>query len=331
MKIAIALLLSLSLSSTLALAAQEKTPAAAQRPTPTSQERAKPWVADALQIGDVKKREAAIETIRAAIKSTDAAEALAGLFAFNQIHDVDFDKKSFRDVVLPHLADKDSSARLSAMYALNLAGRESGDLERVLAAVDGVQGPERPRLVHVISLFTGGDLSGKGSETVLSLISGDDPRELRQSLSGLWGTKVSPAIEQRLLALANGKDPGLAHDGIYFGLSTLKDKSEPVIDRLIAALADPDSNNSGRALWGLGQGVVPALEPKVADAMLQLFEARGDSQSRSSSLRLLQQYGSERHAKALDEIAAKPAIAAELATQVRETAAAIRARTPLKK
>jgi hypothetical protein len=296
-------------------------------PAADAQSRSKPWIADAMQLDDAKKRDAAIERIRAAIASQDAVEAHAGLLAFNQVRPVAFDKKPFRAIILPHLAAKDPWMLLAALYALDGAGREDGDLERVLTAVEGVKGRERFQFVHLIALYNGNDLTGKAGEAVLKLIASDERGDVRQSLSGLWGAKVSPAIEKRLLDLANGKNPENAHDAIYFGLSTLQDKSEAVIDRLVAALADPDVNNSGRALWGLGQGVPPSLEPRVADAMVQLFEARADPHTRADALRLLQRYGVERHAKALDETAQKPAISPELAAQVRDAAGAIRKRT----
>lgn len=329
MKFAHVLLL-LPLWSACVVSAQDQKPT--HQPTsPTTRvvdafTRAKPWVADALQISDVKKRDAAIATIRAAITSADAIDAHAGLIALSQIRDVVFDKKSFREIVLPHLAAKSGAMRLSAMYALAVAGREPGDLDLILTAAEGVTGPERLQLVHPIAMFSDLDLTGKAGDVVLKLIGSDERRDVRQSLSGLWGAKVSPAIEKRLLDLANGKDPENAHDAIYFGLSTLRDKSAAVIDRLIAALADPDRENGWRALWGLGQGVLPADEPRVADAVLQLFEARGDAQTRENSLHLLERYGLDRHAAALDNDASQPGITESLATRVHAASAAIRKR-----
>jgi hypothetical protein len=287
---------------------------------------AKPWIDDALQIRDAAKRDAAVETVRAAIQSPHALQAHAGLVAFNQMRPAAFDKKSFRPIILPHLAAEDSWMRVSAMYALDAAGREDGDLQLILAAVEGVSGPAKNGLVHVIATYSGGNLTGAAGDAVLKLISSDERLDVRQSFSGLWGTRVSPAIEKRLLDVANAPDWDNAHDALYFGLSTLRDKSEAVVDRLIDALADPDANNSGRALWGLGQGVPEALQPKVADAMVQLFEARSDPQTRTGSLRLLRQYGVERHAIALEKLADAAAADAELKRVLLGTAAEIRQR-----
>lgn len=287
---------------------------------------AKPWIDDALQIRDAAKRDAAVASVRAALQSADTMQAHAGLVAFNQMRTLTFDKKPFRPLILPHLAAQDDWMRVSAMYALDAAGREDGDLDRVLKAADGVTGPARNGLVHVIATYSGGELTGAAGEAVLKLIAGDERSDVRQSLSGLWGAHVSPAIEKRLLDMSNGADHENAHDAIYYGLSTLREKSEAVVDRLIAALSDPDINNSGRALWGLGQGVPAALQPKVADAMLQLFEARGDASTRRDSLRLLRQYGVERHAAALETLAAGSAVEPGLRRAILDSVAEIRRR-----
>jgi len=289
-------------------------------------ELAKPWIDDGLQIRDVAKRDAAIAAVRTALQSADPVPAHAGLIALNQLRSATFEKNSFRELVLPHLTAKDGSMQLAAMYALDAVGREPGDLERILSASSDVHAAQRPQWVHVIATFSDGELIGPAGDAVLKLISSDDRRDVRQSFSGLWGTHVSPAIEKRLLDMSNGADLGNAHDAIYFGLSTLRDKSEAVIDRLIAALSDGDVNNSGRALWGLAQGVPTVLQPRVADTLLQLFEARSDSHTRESSLRSVREYGVERHALALESLAAGAAVDAGMRKSLLETAVAIRRR-----
>lgn len=284
------------------------------------------WVLEAMQIHDVAVRDAAIEKIRAALASNDVELAHAGLIALSRVRSVSFDRRPFRALVLPHLDAPEGARRLAAMFALDSVGREAGDLDRVLASAEGVQDPERAQLVHVIATFSEGDLRGPAGSAVSRILASEDPRALHQSLSGLWGTRVSPEIEARLLELARRPDHTVAHYAIYFGLSTLRDKSEAVVDELIRTLSHPDPNDSDRALWGLGKGVPAALEPKVADAALQLFESRIDANTRNSCLRLIAQYGVERHALALEEIASRPVVDETLAKSLRETAAQVRRR-----
>lgn len=64
---------------------------------------------------------------------------------------------------------------------------------------------------------------------------------------------------------------------MYFGLSTVIDKSEPVVRRLIEmAMADHDSNLYGRIVWGL-KGPLQAAPESVARILAeQLDRAKSD-------------------------------------------------------
>jgi hypothetical protein len=250
------------------------------------------------------------------------------LIALTRIREVEFDKASFRDPVLRWLDAKEDRVRYSALYALLTAGKQPGDLDRAIAVGRGMQGNLRQMMVSVLASFSDMNLTGAAGDEVLKIIATDDRGQLRQALAGLANTKVSPAIEARLLELSNDKeDPGIAHDAIYFGLSTMQDKSEAVVDRLIAALSE-DRENAWRALWGLGQGISPALEPKVAAAAMKLYAARSDRQTRTNAMTLIERFGTETEAEALDAIALKPGITDDERKQLTETARKIRAKKP---
>ena len=60
---------------------------------------------------------------------------------------------------------------------------------------------------------------------------------------------------------------------------------------MISFLPDPDHNNSGRALWGLSHGVPEASQARVAEALVELHNARSDPETRSSCARLVELYG----------------------------------------
>src|SRR5262245_15061720 len=91
------------------------TPVAAPQSRPASaHEQAKIWTESALQIESVEKRNAAIESIRVGLGAADTVSQHAALLALSQIRTVDYDKKPFRALVLPHLRGADGEMRRAA-------------------------------------------------------------------------------------------------------------------------------------------------------------------------------------------------------------------------
>jgi hypothetical protein len=221
--------------------------------------------------------------------------------------------------VLPWTEHPDPALRRQAFYALYNTAREPADLERILAQVDDPRRDMRESIVHLLFLFSDHDLTGRAGDAVLGLLATSDRDELHQRLPGLWGARVSPAIAERLLELSRSKDDDVSHNAIYFGLSTLDNKSEAVVDRLIELLPDP-GENGGRALWGLGHGVPVALQPKVASAMLRLFTARSAPQVQQSALRLVGMYGTSEHEAELARIASNELTPESLRKQAQQAA-----------
>lgn len=280
-------------------------PAAAKQPTPQqAYAMAKPWVEDALQIRDPAKRDAAIEEIRKALTSGDPLREYAGLLAFTQSAKANFDKAAFRDLILPLAKKVDGPAQVSAFYALYNTGMKDGDLG-LLLDVTADPGPAmKNSLSHLIFLYSKGEVTGPAGERVLALLGSDARDEVREALRGIWGAKVSPEVEAKVLALS--KDPTTKHDAIYFGLSTFREKSKAVIERLVDVLGDADPNDWQRALWGLGHGIPKENERLVADAMMMLIKARSDDYTRTEALRSLARYGDTSHLADLQAVADNP-------------------------
>ncbi|NUN53372.1 MAG: hypothetical protein HUU06_11385 [Planctomycetaceae bacterium] len=287
---------------------------------------ARPWIEDALQIRDAAKRTAAIERIRQALASGDPVREFAGLIAFTGSAKANFDKAPFRDLILPLAKGTGGAVRVKAFYALFNAGMQDGDLDLLLGLADDPSAEFRSGLSHLIFLFSKGEITGPAGDRVLALLRQDDRALVRHALGGIWGARVSPAVEERVLALA--KDPATRRDAVYFGLSTFRDKSAAVVEALIDALGDPDSNNSWRALWGLGHGIPRENEGAVADAMLRLFDARGDSGTRTEALRNVGRYGSSVHLDALGAIASNALAPADVRSAAGAAAESIRRRAP---
>ena len=92
-------------------------------------------------------------------------------------------------------------------------------------------------------------------------------------------------------------------------LSTQANTSPASVERLIEVLADADVvNNAGRAAWGLRQGVPEDSQSQIAEAALDLLEARRGGQMWSHGVELLGRYGTEENRAAIEALATDPAI-----------------------
>ncbi len=276
-------------------------------------ERIKPLVDDALQLDDEAKRLAAIEAIRRTIGSADPGEALAGLTGLGVIQNLAFDRGPFREVLKPHLESGDEAIRISAWYGMIQCGLQAEDIGR-LRRVAREQGCGHST-AHLLFMAEKGDLTGESGEIVRDLVRSDDPQVKRRAMNGIWGGKFSPELEAEIIALS--RQPEYEHDAIYFSLSTQSNKSAATVDRLIEALAHPDSHNTGgRAAWGLQQGVPKELAPRVADAAIKVVGSRTSGYLWEQSWLVLRNHAGRENLEALRQLAAKPGIEGEKRIQL---------------
>jgi len=262
---------------------------------------AQPWIdgVRALGEGAAERRAEALDAVRQALSSEDRVQQLAALTTLQHVGDVQFDKAPFRPLVAPYVREGTGPMLVAALYALYNTDRKPEDLQLVYAAWERDRGGLEYRTLHMLALFGEGRLEGRSEEIALECLADVDGRRVNQQLNGLWGAKVGPRLEARVLELSRSSDWEIRHGAIYFGLSTFADKSEVVVDELIATLSDPDANNWDRALWGLGHGVPQALQPKVAAALVDLHNSRSDPQVRETCVGLVERYGG---AAALDRL-----------------------------
>jgi len=282
------------------------------------------WVADLHQLRDRAKRDAAVAEVRAALASPDRGLRYAALLALNQAHDVEFDRSPLREVVADLCRSEAGDAQVCALYCLHRIGVRDEDRGFLLAALRAPSPPLAQSGTHLLMSFFDRRIEGPAADAALLLLRSAESSNVRSALTGLWGATASDEVQSRMLELE--RDATTRHDAIYFGLSTLQNKSRAVVERLVEALADPDHNNSGRALWGLGQGVSDGESKLVADAALALFEGRGAQSSRTDALRLLARHGGPVHAAGLRELLAIGLLQGALAHQVEDTIRAIEAR-----
>jgi nitrous oxidase accessory protein NosD len=285
---------------------------------------ANPWIEELTQIRDRGKRDLAVGQLRSALRSTDAVQRHAALIAFVQTREATYDRKAFRDLLLSLCASETGAAQVQAFYALHGSDPRPGDEAVLLQALQNPSPEMVTSGVRLLTQFFDGRIEGAAAEAALRLLADPDESKLREVFGGFWGATVAPEVQQRLLELA--ERPSLRHDAIYFGLSTLKAKSRPVVEFLVATLEDPDFNNWQQALWGLGQGVAEPDQSFVADRLVVLFEEHGHLRMRSDVLGLLAKYGNDSNLPALRKLAENPLLSERLRTGVQETIQAIEAR-----
>jgi len=283
------------------------------------------WIEGALQIDDPQLRAASLDSIRQALASGDPAMRLEGLVAFLGSLDAIEDKASFRDLVLLSIDAEDAWLQRNAFYALYNTGVQPEDLERVLAAARAKKPGLQSSITHLVTLYSDGVLRGESSRVLEELFATDDKRVLNDLLGGIWGAELSEALEARLIEISHTDDRDLRHNAIYFGLSTLKNKSRAVIEELMKAAQGRDSSDAGRALWGLGHGVTPENASLVADFGLRLFASRTSSRTRSKCLRLIENYAGAAQLLEVEALAANELVDAESREELRKVAERIRA------
>lgn len=290
---------------------------------------AKPWVDDVMQLQDAGKRATAIETIRRALGDQVPEQVAAAMLAIPQIAQVTYDKSGLRELVLRHVQSPDVAVRAAFPFALlGVGDPQPGDVELVLPLTSDAAPFVRGNAGRSLAFFTKGDLTGKPGERVLALLNDTDRQVRREVLGTVWGSKVSPEIEAKLLADYASPDNETRHQAFYFGLSTLRAKSPAVVDACISALESNDRELQWRARWGLAQGVPEDQRGRVGDAYLKVLNVRTDASLERDAFDWLRLNGNAAHATGLEHLAENRLVTEAARKGARETAAAIRARFP---
>jgi len=263
------------------------------------------WLKQARALGDdaEEKRDKAVREIAEALNAEEHSLQIVAATALAQLGDVKFDKKEFRPRILELCRSKNADVQRWAFYALLNNERQDGDLallQEVMA--EPVSGRLAESASHLLQSFDEGVIRGKSEEIVMRLLNSSDKSLRREALRGLWGAKYGDTITNRVIVLVDNKESH--HDAIYYALSTSPEKTPAAIDKLIEVLSDPDWNNWGRAIWGLGYGVPEDQQTKVAAAMLQMYELRSDPKTRSKCERLVREYGDEKQVAKLESLTA---------------------------
>ncbi len=301
---------------------------AAADQTAAAREKVQPWLTDAFQLDDAAKRTAAIERIRQAIASPDTDMARTGLVAFQQVTQVEFDKASFRPVFRPLLQAKEPDLRALACGALASTGANEEDLDRVLALVDDPAPEVRLALPFALKNLSPDGFTGKTGAGVLKLLDSPDAKVIEGVWHAMWGTKISPELEVRVVEASRKDDRGSGYSTVfYYALTVHLSKGEPTVTRLIELTASQDTVNvAGRCLWGIRQGLADDQKPRVAELALKVLAARSDVYMRREALACLKQCGNGANAAALRELLAKPGTTGEFKGALEEVLGALTSR-----
>ncbi|HEY1784280.1 MAG TPA: HEAT repeat domain-containing protein [Pirellulales bacterium] len=250
-----------------------------------------PAAADDLRIAILQRRDqglrdAALVKLRAllAAASPDAEQARA-LATLAAVMSARFDRAPFRALVVPLLKSASPEVRSLALGCLGGLEAQPTDLAAIVPLADDPD--PRVRMAVAGALVTIG--AGREAETVapalVKLLSDSDPQVIEPSLRALWGQYSTPALDERLIALS--RLPAYHHNAIYFGLSTQRNKSRSVCQRLVDELDDADWNNSGRAAWGLTYGVADEAKPVVEAGLLKALPEETNPYTRKQEFRAL--------------------------------------------
>ncbi len=274
-----------------------------------SYESVQPWIDDAFQLNDPATRDLAIESVRKAIGSKDRKETRKGLLAFNRLEPIRFDKASFHDIILPYLDSDEVFLRKTSIIALGISGLQDGDLDKLISMVDDPFKEVRENLSWQIVQGAKNDLTGKAGAAILKLLEDNDYRFRKTVMNHMWGAKLSPKLETRIIELS--RLPESSYDALYYALSTQANKSKASVERLIEFLPDQDTVNVGhRAAWGLGQGVAKSEHSMIANAAFALVEGREGGLYRDG-MSLLKKYVSAEQKSKIEELLAKPGVGGE--------------------
>lgn len=254
-----------------------------------------------LQIRNPTLREEGLQALTVLLAGDDPQRTRGALQALIEARDTKLDPDRFRPLILEQISAEDPGVRRTALYALYNVAREDGDISYALSAVDDPSDQVRHSASHLIKMYSEGTIEGDAADGILRLLSQENSRARKEAMRGIWGAKVTQAIQTRLLEIA--QSPAERHDAVYFGLSTLNNKSREVVTYLIDALADPNPNVSHRARWGLGYGIPEEDHTFFADALAEKLDLLADRETQLQMIRLIERHGNADQVDRLQTVA----------------------------
>lgn len=266
-----------------------------------AQQLAKPWIDAIMQAQDPEKRGKGLARMRKALAGDDQLQRIAGIVAFMETREANYDKKPFRAFLLPLIDAVEGRDQVLLFYAIRIAGQGPGDLDLLFRVLEKPSFEMKKSASHLLKEYAGRKLTGRAADIICKYLEAEDRKSLRDVITGLWGAEVSPALEARVLVIARTRSD-CRGDAIYYGLSTFQNKSKAVIEELMKCI-DAGDRNAGRAMWGLGHGIPAEYQSMVADFAVKVFDARDSKRIREECLDILRKYAGPKHREVLKKMA----------------------------
>ena len=104
----------------------------------------------------------------------------------------------------------------------------------------------------------------------------------------VWSAKEQhPEAIALMLKLTRDEDREVRYNAVYYGLSVVRDKTEPIVRRLVElALADQENNFYGRIVWGL-KGPMRTTPEVFEKTLAAELERAGTDAQRTTLIRKL--------------------------------------------
>ena len=270
-----------------------------------------------------------LKEIQAALNSNETSSIRSALAAVRGTYQLDFDRSPFRELVRRHLKSEYPDVRVGAIYALITCKPDDSDRQRVLELIPNCTEDEMSALAFAMQTVSGSDLTGEFAQPMLDVLErgmaaaqrdrgnnlGFDGRGV---LGAIWGSKVSPQIEARLVEWSHLSEEingvmntgGLGYETFYHALSVQSNKSHAAVKRILELAYNPDTTNiAGRCLWGLNGTVPdPADQAYVATEVIKLLGLRSGDNLWRRGLTLLATYSNKDHLSTLEELAQREAL-----------------------
>lgn len=281
--------------------------------------RRKAWVADALQVGDSAKREAALREIETALSSTDAALATGALRTVIEVRSLEQESARFRPGVLARLDDADPNVRGVAAYALFNIPHEEGDLERVLAKLEAAS-PDSHALLHVALLLNKSRAEGRVADEFVRFLTGADDRQAEDIANLLRSQWVSPEVENAVLAAKERSKR--TESGLWpYILGQMRPTREPRVRAILAWMATSATSSDVQLLErAVVREVDPPAKPLATALALEALPTGVDELTRRTLLQVVVANGTAENAPAVRAFAENPLVGDELRQVAKEAA-----------
>jgi beta-lactamase regulating signal transducer with metallopeptidase domain/HEAT repeat protein len=203
-----------------------------------------------------------------------------------------FDREPFRAPVVALLESDDAHCRALALRCLPSLEATHADLALLLPMVKDVSSEVRENVGVTLKFIDKGEHGEQVIPALMELLNDADSQVVVRTLRGMWGEYTSPEFDALLIELSH--DERYRGYTIYHALSTMQSKSVAVCERLIEELDNPDWNDSGRAAWGLGYGVVKEAYSLVEEGLLTALPEEMNNYTRREEFEALSVVATEK-------------------------------------